>query len=65
MNNPYLALTEEFNRGRLRALLSSGRAVVVHRLAIMSRDGDWLLQEEMTAAAEGTLPFAPGPGGDP
>ncbi len=36
MNNPYLELTEELNRHRLRALLSSGQAVVVHRLAIMS-----------------------------
>jgi hypothetical protein len=33
--------------------------VVVHRLAIMSKDGDWLLRED----AE-TLPFAPGQGGD-
>lgn len=46
MNNPYLELTEELNRGRLRALLSSGQAVVVHRLAIMSKDGDWVLRED-------------------
>jgi hypothetical protein len=45
MINPYLELTEEFNRGRLRALISSGQAVVVHRLAIMSKDGDWILRE--------------------
>ena len=49
MNNPYLELTEEFNRGRLRALLSSGQAVVVHRLAIMSKDGDWILREDEEA----------------
>ncbi|HZF12319.1 MAG TPA: hypothetical protein VFE33_26320 [Thermoanaerobaculia bacterium] len=49
MNNPYLALTEEMNRGRLRALLSSGQAVVVHRLAIMSKDGDWILREDAEA----------------
>jgi hypothetical protein len=49
MNNPYLELTEEFNRGRLRALLSSGQAVVVHRLAIMSKDGDWILREDAEA----------------
>jgi hypothetical protein len=48
-NNPYLELTEELNRGRLRALLSSGQAVVVHRLAIMSKDGDWLLREDAEA----------------
>ena len=49
MNNPYLDLTEEFNQGRLRALLSSGQAVVVHRLAIMSKDGDWILREDEEA----------------
>jgi hypothetical protein len=49
MNNPYLELTAELNRGRLRALLSSGQAVVVHRLAIMSKDGDWILREEPEA----------------
>ena len=45
MDNPYLSLTEDFNRGRLRVLLSSGQAVVVHRLAVMSKDGDWILRE--------------------
>ena len=49
MNNPYLELTEEFNRGRLRVLLSSGQAVVVHQLAVMSKDGDWILREEAEA----------------
>lgn len=51
MNNPYLELTEEFNQGRLRALLSSGQAVVVHRLAIMSKDGDWILREDEEAVS--------------
>ncbi len=49
MRNPYLELTEEFNQGRLRALLSSGQAVVVHRLAVMSKDGDWILREDAEA----------------
>ncbi len=49
MSNPYLDLTDEFNQGRLRALLSSGQAVVVHRLAIMSKDGDWILREDAEA----------------
>jgi hypothetical protein len=44
--NPYLELTREFNRGRLRALVSSGQAVVLHRLAVMSKDGDWVLRED-------------------
>lgn len=46
VENPYLQLTEAFNDGRLRAVLSSGQAVVVHRLAIMSKDGDWILRED-------------------
>jgi hypothetical protein len=45
----YAHLTEEFHRGRLRVLLSSGQAVVVHRLAIMSKDGDWILREQQSA----------------
>ncbi len=44
MDNPYLELTEELNQGRLRVPLSSGQAVVVHRLAVMSKDGDWILR---------------------
>lgn len=43
--NVYLALTREFNEGALRAVLSSGQAVVLHRLAVMSKDGDWILSE--------------------
>ena len=46
MSNIYLTLTEQFNRGRLRAIISSGQAVVLHRLAIMSKDGDWILRED-------------------
>ncbi len=49
MHNPYLDLTHEFNRDGLRVLLSSGQAVVVHRLAVMSKDGDWLLREQQAA----------------
>lgn len=42
----YLDLTREFNEGRLRAIICSGQAVVLHRLAIMSKDGDWILRED-------------------
>jgi hypothetical protein len=35
----YLTLTREFNEGALRAILSSGQAVVLHRLAVMSTAG--------------------------
>ena len=44
--NIYQALSEAFNAGRLRAILSSGQAVVMHRLAVMSKDGDWILRED-------------------
>ena len=46
MANIYLELTDQFNAGRLRAIISSGQAVVLHRLAIMSKDGDWILRED-------------------
>lgn len=49
MRNIYLELTEQFNRGRLRAIICSGQAVVLHRLAIMSKDGDWIAREEEEA----------------
>ncbi len=49
MDNPYIELTEAFNDGRLRAVLSSGQAVVLYRLAIMSKDGDWILREDAEA----------------
>ena len=45
----YLSLTRAFNEGALRAILSSGQAVVVHRLALMSKDGDWILRERPEA----------------
>lgn len=44
--NVYVDLTREFNSGRLRAVICSGPAVVLHRLAIMSKDGDWILRED-------------------
>jgi hypothetical protein len=47
----YLDLTREFNSGRLRAVLSGGQAVVLHRLAIMSKDGDWVVREDQEALA--------------
>ena len=44
--NIYLELTNRFNAGRTRVILSSGQAVVFHRLAIMSKDGDWIVRED-------------------
>ncbi|NJL28680.1 MAG: hypothetical protein HC897_12705 [Thermoanaerobaculia bacterium] len=49
MENPYVDLTLAFNRGRLRAILSSGQAVVLYQLAVMSKDGDWILREDAEA----------------
>lgn len=47
--NVYLRLTREFNAGRLRTIITSGQAVVLHRLAVMSKDGDWVLREDQEA----------------
>jgi len=44
--NIYLELTRKFNSGRVRAVLAGGQAAVLHRLAIMSKDGDWILRED-------------------
>ena len=43
--NIYITLTEAFNRNHLRAVICSGQAVVLHRLAVMSKDGDWIVRE--------------------
>lgn len=45
----YITLTKEFNAGRFRAVLGGGQAVVLHNLAIMSKDGDWILREDEEA----------------
>jgi hypothetical protein len=44
--NIYVRLTEQFNEGKLRAVICSGQAVVLHHLAIMSKDGDWIVRED-------------------
>ncbi|MEW5983258.1 MAG: hypothetical protein AB1806_12935 [Acidobacteriota bacterium] len=46
MANVYFELTREFNRQRPVALLASGQAVVFYRIAMMSKDGDWVIREE-------------------
>lgn len=46
ISNIYLDLTRQFNRNRLRAVLAGGQATVLHRLAMMSKDGDWILRED-------------------
>ncbi len=42
----YIELTKKFNQGKLRTIISSGQAVVLHHLAIMSKDGDWIVYED-------------------
>ncbi|OGV63230.1 MAG: hypothetical protein A3K19_13090 [Lentisphaerae bacterium RIFOXYB12_FULL_65_16] len=48
-DNIYLSLTRQFNAGRVRAVVCSGQAAVLHRVAIMSKDGDWILREDEEA----------------
>lgn len=45
MSNIYFDLTREFNAHGPVVMLASGQAVVYYRLAIMSKDGDWILRE--------------------
>ncbi len=56
--NIYLELTRQFNQGQVRAIVAGGQAVVLHRLALMSKDGDWIPREDPL------LPFTV-PGGWP
>jgi hypothetical protein len=45
VHNVYFDLTAEFNRERTLAILTSGQAVVYYGTAILSKDGDWLVEE--------------------
>jgi hypothetical protein len=49
MINVFFALTEELNSDGVIALLASGQAVVFYRIALMSKDGDWVLKETESA----------------
>jgi len=49
MLNVFFSLTEEFNSDGVIALLASGQAVVFYRIAVMSKDGDWVLRETEAA----------------
>lgn len=49
VGNLYFDLTRELNAERCIALLASGQAVVFYRLALMSKDGDWILEESADA----------------
>ena len=52
VTNVYFELTREFNRLGPVAALSSGQAVVYYRLAIMSKDGDWIVREAPEACGQ-------------
>lgn len=49
MENIYFTLTEAFNRNGPNVALASGQAVVFYRIAIMSKDGDWVIREAADA----------------
>lgn len=49
--NVYFELTRAFNQKGRIAVLASGQAVVYYRVAIMSKDGDWVLRETEEACA--------------
>ena len=51
MTNAYFELTREFNRLGPVAVLASGQAVVYYRLAIMSKDGDWIVRDTADACS--------------
>ena len=59
--NVYFELTREFNRLGPVAALASGQAVVYYRLAITSKDGDWIVRDT-PEACRGLLPARPGAG---
>jgi hypothetical protein len=49
--NIYFELTEAFNATTSNVVLASGQAVVYYRIAIMSKDGDWIIREASDACA--------------
>lgn len=49
--NIYFELTEAFNAAVPNVVLASGQAVVYYRVAIMSKDGDWIIREASDACA--------------
>jgi hypothetical protein len=51
VENIYFELTEAFNADAPTVALASGQAVVFYRIAIMSKDGDWIIRESPDACA--------------
>ena len=52
MPNVHFELTEAFNATQPVVALASGQAVVYYRVAIMSKDGDWVIRETPEACAD-------------
>jgi hypothetical protein len=52
MTNIYFELTREFNALGPCVVLASGQAVVFYRLAVMSKDGDWIVHESEQASRQ-------------
>ncbi len=51
MANVYFELTEAFNAEGPTVALASGQAAVFYRVAIMSKDGDWVVRESPEGCA--------------
>jgi hypothetical protein len=51
VTNVYFDLTRAFNARGPAVALASGQAVVFYRVAIMSKDGDWVIREDAGACA--------------
>lgn len=51
VSNIYFELTAAFNAKQPVVALASGQAVVYYRIAIMSKDGDWVIRETPEACA--------------
>ena len=51
VGNVYFDLTRVFNAHGPAVALASGQAVVYYRVAIMSKDGDWVIRETAAACA--------------
>jgi hypothetical protein len=47
--NIYIDLTRQFNETALNAVLSGGQAVVLHGLAVIGQDNEWILREQEPA----------------
>lgn len=49
--NPYFAFTDACNAAQPTVILASGQACVWYRLALASKDGDWIAREDEAALA--------------